>query len=367
MTEKKKPVNAPAVIIGDLGNSLLKVSVNNKEDSMEEIVIPHALVEISEAQFKTFSQPFADSDVGRPDYFMLDDHYYIVGTMAERYGQIVRRSGASKYTRDYYGVLFSACLLRLFPQGHDNLYVFVCHPPSDIPYRNEQMKSVYGTFNVKTSGKNTLTYEVRFVNTYAEPLGGYMNAMLNTKGELKTKNGIQDGRVLIFDIGGRISSLVPAENVGNIEYNMARSIHSGILNVIEVFEQELRKKYYDDFKQTNIIPSDRLRDALRTGVYHGAGRELIVTDIANFSKNVLLNQLRTVYFNDAGGPQAYDHILITGGGGGAMYVRMREELLDHDSVWLADENPDLLHLANMRGGGKMWKMLANEGAFPKVL
>lgn len=364
---KNEPKKPAAVVIADLGNSLLKVAVNATKDPLEEVVLPHAIVEISKAEFEDITQVFSGSEHGRPEYFMLNDHYYVAGTPAERYGQIKRRSGASKYTRDYYGVLLMSTLLRLFPEGHDNLYVFACHPPSDSQYRKEQMQSLYGSFEVKTSGRNTVTYEIRHVNTYAEPLGGYMNAMLNYQGELYAENGIQEGRVLIFDIGGRISSIVPAEGVGNIEYALAKSIHSGILDVIDTFEKELRQKYYQEFVRTNIIPSDRLRDALRTGVYRGAGQELKVTDIANNAKNVLLNRLQTVYYEDAGGPQAYDHILITGGGGGAMQVRMREELLNHNSVWLAADNPDQMHLANVRGGAKMWTMLATQGIFPRVM
>lgn len=360
---KKPPSSPETVVVADLGNSLLKVVHNDLEpDNRREIVVPHALVPISDAEFERIKSNFGGTLYGEPSYFSFDGNSYVVGEYAEQYGAIDRRSSNFKYTRDYYGALFVAVMLRLFPEGNDNLRLFVCHPPSDSPYRDQQMAALKGKFQVQTSGQEVVEYRVRYVNTFAEPIGGYMNVMLDEYGRRQQDvngnrlAGINNGRVLIFDVGGKISSIVPAMPDGGVEYDRARSVDVGILDVLEQFEANLRLTYYEDFARTRTLPTDRLRRALREGVYMGGGKARPCKDEADKAMNILLNRLRSPYFEKAGGPTHYDHILITGGGGGAAANRMREELLEHASVLLS-ERPDDMHMANVRGGAKLWLML----------
>lgn len=345
-------------IIGDLGNSLIKMIFVFPDGSREELVFPHAVVPISQENFQNIKDKFGASEFGEPSYFELDGQPYVVGELAEQYGMVDRRSSNVKYTRDYYGVLFVEGLMRVIPEGHDNIEAFVCHPALDQGYRKNQMKALKGEFKVSTSGKNNVKYHVRYINTYLEPVGGLMNIVLDDTG--RVDNSVEDdGRVLIFDVGGRITNVVPFNNLtGEIEYDNARSAPVGILNVLEDLEQGLRTRYEDRFSKTRIIPMDRLRNALRTGYYRGGGDQIPCEDEIDRAMNILLSRLHSIYFEHAGGPQVYDSIYITGGGGGAAERVMREKFLDHKRVFLA-ETPDEMHMANVRGGDKLLTMLEN--------
>lgn len=348
------------VVIGDFGNSLLKVKDNDRVDR-EELVLPHAVVTISPTDFSKIQSQYGGTEFGDPSYFSFDDQCFVVGDAAEQYPSLKRLSSTSKYERNYLGALAIGSLLRLFPEGHDNLKMFVCQPPSDMMYRERQMDAVRGEFEIQTSGKQKVHYHIQYVNTYQEPLGGYMNVILDETGEAYDDVAIKEGRVLILDVGGRVSSVVPAnpDNPDNmIEYGRADSIHYGLLNVLEALNTLLRKRYFNEFARTNVISADRLRHALRTGVYRGGGKELPCQEEVKQAMDVLINNLRPLYLESAGGPLEYDHILITGGGGAAADRYLRNYLLDHDSVFLAAE-PEFMHLANVRGGGKFWKMLEN--------
>jgi hypothetical protein len=351
-------------VFGDLGNSLLKVEVALQNGAgrakTDCIVLPHAINSISASDFEDVRAQYGADDYGDPNYFMVDGQAYATGDSAEAYGLVKRKSGIIKYSRDYYGILFISAMLQLAPGGHDNVVVFVGHPPSDVKYRDNQMKAIKGSWSIKTSGRKTVNYRVRYVNTYLEPLGGYMNVMLNPDGETYSDNGIDQGKVLIFDIGGRISSVVPVKQGGKVEYGRQKHADVGILQVIEVLEKGLRDRYHKDFEHTRILEEGRLRDALRTGVFVGGGMEYPCSEEVQKAMSVLINRLAPLYFEDAGGPTNFDHILITGGGGGASHVRLNEELLEHRSVHLA-ERPDDMHLANMRGAKKLWTLLENSG------
>ena len=60
------------------------------------------------------------------------------------------------------------------------------------------------------------------------------------------------------------------------------------------------------------------------------------------------------YQRIAGGALSWDAIILTGGGIGLLYNRLKA-ILNHERVILADEL-ESIHLANVRGGLKLWRL-----------
>ena len=60
----------------------------------------------------------------------------MVGENAERYRLITQRTGIARYTRDYYGVLVSTALGRLYDRGRE-VSVFGSYPPEDVQFRQD--------------------------------------------------------------------------------------------------------------------------------------------------------------------------------------------------------------------------------------
>ena len=52
--------------------------------------------------------------------------------------------------------------------------------------------------------------------------------------------------------------------------------------------------------------------------------------------------------------ELWDSIILTGGGSGLLYDDLMT-LLNHEHILLADE-VDSIHLANVRGGMKLWRL-----------
>ena len=96
-----------SVLVLDAGNSIIKAKNAGREKS--EAVFPHALRQITEAEYTTILGRSKAAGLS-PDYLRVNGTPYVVGESAERYGVNVQRSGAARYTRDYYGVLAAAAL-----------------------------------------------------------------------------------------------------------------------------------------------------------------------------------------------------------------------------------------------------------------
>ena len=67
-----------------------------------------------------------------------------------------------------------------------------------------------------------------------------------------------------------------------------------------------------------------------------------------------MNRLADMYPRIAGGALGWDAIILTGGGSGLLYKRLLP-LLNHECVIL-DEYQDQIHMANVRGGLKLWQL-----------
>jgi len=333
----------------DAGNSIIKAKIARKEQG--EIAFPHALLQLSENEYEKILTRARINGMSK-DYFRVNGNPYVVGKSAERHGVITARSGAARYTKDYCGVLAAISLALLYGRGGE-VAVFVSHPPGDVKYREDLMKSVIGEWEVEI-GQSKANFRVIYANTFDEPVGGLMNVLLTEDGQRYQYPQIGDGRSLVIDIGGFTTDFLAVKQGGEVDYALARSVPLGIQSIISNFEESFRTNNLEIVKDTPVLPPDRVRKAIVTGVFEGGGRKFSCDQDVGEATSLFLNQFVDTYQRLAGGALSWDNIILTGGGS-ALLHRKLVPILKHNNVILADTK-ESLHLANVRGGLKLWRL-----------
>lgn len=340
------------VVIYDSGNDLWKIKTAGGEQS-----IRHALLPLSDADYDAIMR---DSK-GRPPvgYIKVNEQGYAFGKIAEDRGA-KKRSGAARYTKDYYGISLAIMLAQVYKVGGE-ITAFCSHAPRDGNYEDDIVSAAMGWYQVEQADRN-MTFKVAAATTFSEPVGGLMNVMLREDGKGYARTDVNGGDTLVIDIGGFTTDFVSVSEGGVVDYVINRSEPIGIQNVSQVFENSLRSRYAKEFKDTPDIPPAKLRKAITNGEYTGAGRSYDCATEAREAASVLLNRIANVYQSQAGGSQRWDTIILTGGGSAMLYQRLIDEVLNHGRVFLAEPDLDSAHFANVRGGLKLWRFYESVGA-----
>jgi hypothetical protein len=338
-----------SVMVLDAGNSIIKEKIARKEQG--EITFPHAIRQMTESEYTNIISR-SGIMANMQDYLRINGQPYVIGESAERQGLVTQRSGAARYTKDYYGILAAAALGRLYERGRE-VSIFGSHAPGDLKFRQDLMKAVIGDWEVEI--KNQVShFQVSYANTFDEPVGGLMNVLLTEDGQHFQHSDLNGGRSLVIDIGGFTTDWLAVNPGGEVDYSLARSIPMGIQNVLTDFEESFRANNLEAVKATPVLPPERLRKAISTGVYEGGGRKYPCEKEVKEATNLLLNRFADTYQRVAGGALGWDAIILTGGGSALLYQRLLP-ILNHAKVILADEI-EHLHLANVRGGLKLWRL-----------
>jgi len=185
-------------------------------------------------------------------------------------------------------------------------------------------------------------------------VGGLMNVVLAEDGQHYRRTDINGGRALVIDIGGHTTDWLAVNPGGAVDYSLAESTPIGIQEVVHSFERSFRANHREAVRDTPTLPPDRVRAAIASGVFVGGGREYDCENEAREATSVLLNRISATYQAVAGGALPWDTVILTGGGSAMLYDRLLP-LLGHDHVILADE-AESIHLANVRGGLKLWRL-----------
>ncbi len=339
------------VLVLDAGNSVIKYKTATCEDAY-----PHAIHPLNESEYQQILIRAA-----RPnppiDYLRINGRPYVVGERAERHGPLTRLTGTARYTPEYYGVFVAATLYRVYGKSLE-VALFASHPSGDVAYREDLARAAWGNWTVE-HGETTCQFNVSYVNTFDEPIGGLMNVILKEDGKHYARSDINGGRALVLDIGGGTTDLQGVEKGGELDYSLSVSIELGIQQVERDFERSFKMNHKDELKGMRAMPNDQLRQAIGGGVWRGGGREIPCQAEVREATNALLNRIGEAYMNIAGGPFRYDHVILTGGGSALLYDYLRP-ILNHQSVVLADQ-PAKMHLANVRGGRKLWRFYEAQG------
>jgi len=336
------------VVILDAGNSIIKGRTATRE---REFV--HALAQITESNIDKVTAH--NRGTIPPGYIRVNGQPYAYGEAAERKDVLKRKTGAARYVREYFGVLVGVMLAQLYPDRGETVALFASHAPQDINYADDLIKSALGYYAIEIEDRS-LTFNVECGVTYDEPIGGLMNVILAADGHHYERSDVYEGRALVIDIGGYTTDLVAVNPGGEVDFSIHESIPLGIQEILRDFENSIKNTYRADFKGARINP-EQLRAAITTGAFHGGGRVLDCRDEAAEATTKLLNGIASIYQSVAGGPLQWNNIILTGGGSAMLADRLISEVLDHSSVLLADKEVARMHLANIRGGLKLWRLL----------
>lgn len=335
------------VLVLDAGNSIIKGKTPGRDG---EIAFAHAIRKLTETQYgEIIARSRGNPPLG---FFKLNGQPFVVGDEAERFGEVTRRSGAARYTADYYSVFLAATLIRMFTEGM-TVELFASHPPGDIAYREDLMRAALGE-HVIDFGERSYRFKVAYANTFDEPVGGLMNVMLNDDGKSYARSEINEGRSLVIDVGGHTTDWLAVNPGGEVDYSLAASTPIGIQIALKEFERSFRANNREITRDVASLPPDRVRDALRTGKFIGGGKSYPCEEESREATSVLLNRIADTFQNVAGGPLPWDNIILTGGGSAILYDRL-VPVLKHQRILLADE-PISIHMANVRGGLKLYRL-----------
>lgn len=339
-----------SILVLDCGNALIKA----KRAGGQEDEFPHALKELQPAEWRDITARNAGRiPVG---YAVVNGVPYAYGTQAERYNP-KKSHGARRYEKGYYGVFCAIALGRLFSKSAD-VSLFGSHAPGDVEYREDLMRAALNTWQVELGDKE-MTFTIGYCNTFEEPAGGLFNVVLSDDGQHYRNSAINGGRALVIDVGGKTTDFLAVNPGGEVDYSLDWSAQLGILDVISGFEKAFRGNNRTLLKSLDVLPADRVRKAIATGIFSGAGVDHDCKVEVNEATAALISDIRTAYHDKAGGPVPWDSIILTGGGSAMLEGRLRE-MLHHNRVLLA-EDAAKIHLANVRGGLKLWKFYEAEG------
>ena len=141
---------------------------------------------------------------------------------------------------------------------------------------------------------------------------------------------------------------------GDVDYSFARCVLIGIQSVISDFEDSFRANNLEAVKDTPVLPLDRVRKAIASGVLEGGGRKYSCEREVEEATSVMLNRIADTYQQLAGGALSWDNIILTGAVSALLHHKLIP-ILKHNSINLADSK-ESLHMENVRGGLKLWHL-----------
>jgi hypothetical protein len=344
-------------VILDLGHYALKGIVGDDERRRESL--RHGLMEVSRDDWQNVVDAGSQS---HPDYIRVANRYYEVGQTALNHSSAPTVEGVDRYHRNYYGVLMCAMIARLFdPREIDSAVVFASYPPGDRRHKDELERALLGLWDFEHMGR-AFHVTVRRVVTYAEPMGGFWNFVIQGDANGQYDNADYNPRrqTLVIDLGGGTMSMLPIGNDQLPDFRRAYSFAVGFNNVAEWFEREMRASYRDLFRGSRNLPDDLVHEALATGRWFGGGDDegLDVSREVESAMAELVEQFRTG-FHRAGGAQPYGQIILTGGGSAILGERLKL-MSGHKRVFYALDDMATLHFANVTGGLKAYREIFGE-------
>jgi hypothetical protein len=161
------------------------------------------------------------------------------------------------------------------------------------------MKAVIGDWEVEIN-KQVCHFQVSYANTFDEPVGGLMNVLHTEDGQHYQYSDLNGGRSLVIDIGGFTTDWLAVNPGGEVDYSLARSIPMGIQNVLADFEESFRANNLEAVKATPVLPPERLRKAISTGVNEGVSWKYPKKEVKE-ATNLMINRFADTYQRVAGG------------------------------------------------------------------
>jgi len=352
----------PALVVLDLGNSGLKGMIAGKphtETFLEHEIVFPAYTDYTRMAKRSQirSMEYEGAEFFKKLYKDGSERYVMIGEGVTASARSNKVTGEAKYKEGYFDVLMVAILKRLFPNGHDNIWIALATPFDAIDYLDNIKPIVGGTHKVEALDGATIVYKVKRLTFWGEPEGGMLRFMERNE---KAKNAVNVGdnqRIIVIDIGGKISSMTVVGLGRNLETTVLYAespdpFNLGIIDVKENFARELKGLHPDKFKlfkTSGSIPPHMLEEGIQSGRIALSGEPFDVNQARLNALANILDEIESRYENQMQGGLTASHIVITGGGGGLLIPILRLEVLNHNSIHLADDK-ETIQFANLRGG-----------------
>jgi hypothetical protein len=316
----------------------------------------HALAEISTGDW---NKVVGRSKTPPEGFAKVNGVPFVYGDAARRYLISQRPQGASRYHRGYYGVGAAIALSEVLEKGARAVTLWASHAPDDINYARHLTEAAKGKWVVEC-GHGEREFTIKDVQTFDEPLGGYCHYTYTELGKERKKNPLATQTTLVIDVGGYTTDVIAIDPGGSIDLLSAKSSRSGIIHLVEAFENDLRTNNSTLFQDTGDIDIRRIESAILTGVYKFGKTPIDCAYEAQQAITGLVNDVIQI-ITGAGGAANYDVMLLTGGGA-AMIHDTLVKALPRVEFLLAEPNRDLMKFANVFGGAKLAAMLRSLGA-----
>lgn len=297
--------------------------------------------------------------------YTVNGEYYAVGESALKMGARSARMGENRYTQDYYGILGAIGLYRTLvldkTNNRESVIALCTYTPKDAIYIDAIKAAITGDWEI-THQKKTMKIKVSKVFTADEPVSHYRNAIFYSGGQsLRSDTAeLQKGDCLIIDVGGLTTGFAIASD-GKIDYTAARSLPVGMQRALDQLAQTIRKTYRDTLKGAQVLPMDKVRDALRSGTYDAGGKgTLDVRDLVTDAFSPVLYEIENTYTNEYGGSASFSSILLAGGGGWQIKKQLMPRL-DHNLIFLSAKSAEAMVLGAAEGGYKTLQALNARG------
>lgn len=341
-----------------------------------EDVLVHAVKRLTDGEWQTTQQRAGAfrSDMSTVRFYLRNQNTegaFVVGKDARDIG--TRYQGIEKYQPGAGDAYVIAGLIKMFPQGHDNIILGLGHPPNAASRVQEFMSLLGGTHYVELPNRNKIKFKIRYIKPYDENEGG----IVRTLSRSQTYNILQQLNVgdfvMMTDIGGRVGTMYFAE-LGQslapyINWERGVTFEFGIEDIKEQLNTVLRENT-TDFNWD--VPDKILEDIIRTRGRHVVvnGVNINYVDLYNHAIQPFLNQFKARFNgNIIKGASDAVQIFNTGGGSGALFEILNEDVYGRTCV-LADDFANI-NLANMRGmlyAMYFWaKRSQNDPRFSKLL
>lgn len=332
----------------DCGNDQIKSTAIG--GAINEDCFKHIIVQMTEGDWRRI---MGRSGVSDEDYFVINGIPYVIGEKALRYGSFKRENGAARYTQEYYGLFLALAMARVFRRSVKQVFLMGSHPPGDSDYRDDLMAAACRQWRVEWRGE-ILTFDVVDANTFDEPLGGWANTVLRKDGQGYANVSVNNGTSIVLDIGAYTTDGLVIDRGGNVDYGRAESATVGVLDAVEQFKKDFRTNNKQLLKGVELDDME-VHKAVKTGQFDLRGLGVKDCSVeAREVRNLLIADVLKFY-DSYGGAALYNTLILTGGGSALLEKELRERIR-HNNIILANTDPNELHMANVRGGLKWYRM-----------
>lgn len=330
-----------------------------------EGIIPHAIKKLTPSEWKIAQQRagIQRADMSTVTFHLKNKHTdgaFVVGADVRELGQ--RFQGIEKYKAERGDVYGIAGLIKMFPDGHNNIIMGLGHPPNSAGRVNEFIQLLGGRHTVTLPNKKKIEFRIPYIKPYDENEVGLVRTLSRSQTYSLLQSLEIGSNILIVDIGGRIGSMYYAELGASfapfINWNRGVTFEFGIEDIKEQLNSVIRDNSVDfNWDVPDKILEDFIRSRGRAVMVNGVSRSHYTRadgstgsyhDLYNLAITPFMNRLEALFNgNIIKGASDAVAIVNTGGGSGALFETLNADI--YGRICTLADAIDTINLANMRG------------------